>query len=241
MPGPMISEMTIDDYDDVIALWRADPGVGLSNADSREGIATYLRRTRACARWHERAVWSSVRFCAARRERSYITHLAVAEPHRREGTGRQLAECCIARLREHRIGKCHVMVFRESDEALVYWRSTGWVELYRPQGAIKTYLRFPVLRRRKKSPHNLWQGTDAVGRHFNQSISSSILTSRRTVFCCCWRRRRQRRRDPRKLAHRHGPVLRCQIDCKYAAASAGLTVLTSESIVHVIVPQHCCC
>lgn len=40
-----ISEMRIEDYDDVFALWQATEGIGLhADVDSREGIATYLAR-----------------------------------------------------------------------------------------------------------------------------------------------------------------------------------------------------
>lgn len=36
--------MNIDDYAAVIALWRSSDGVSLRDADSRDGIARYLRR-----------------------------------------------------------------------------------------------------------------------------------------------------------------------------------------------------
>ena len=39
-----ISIFNIDTYDDALALWQQSEGVGLSDADSREGIAAYLGR-----------------------------------------------------------------------------------------------------------------------------------------------------------------------------------------------------
>ena len=36
--------MTIQDYDAVLALWQSVDGMGLSDADSREGIGRYLAR-----------------------------------------------------------------------------------------------------------------------------------------------------------------------------------------------------
>ncbi len=40
-----IRKMTLDDYDQVYALWLSCPGMGLNNLDdSREGIDRYLRR-----------------------------------------------------------------------------------------------------------------------------------------------------------------------------------------------------
>ncbi|GAG34543.1 unnamed protein product, partial [marine sediment metagenome] len=38
----VIRGMTIQDHDEVLALWRTSEGVGLSDADSEESIARYL-------------------------------------------------------------------------------------------------------------------------------------------------------------------------------------------------------
>ena len=39
-----IQTMRLDHYEAVTALWQATPGVGLSNTDSREGLALFLER-----------------------------------------------------------------------------------------------------------------------------------------------------------------------------------------------------
>ncbi len=39
-----ILELTIQDYDDAIALWESCSGVSIRDADSRENIARYLNR-----------------------------------------------------------------------------------------------------------------------------------------------------------------------------------------------------
>ena len=89
-----IREMTISDYDQVYALWRNTPGMGLNTADdSREGIAAYLIRnphtcfvaeaeqeiTGAILAWHDG-------------RRGFIYHLAVAIPQRGNGIGSALVE-----------------------------------------------------------------------------------------------------------------------------------------------------
>ena len=46
-------EMTMSDYERVLALWQRTPGLGLSDADSREGIRIFLGtecRTLLCLR-----------------------------------------------------------------------------------------------------------------------------------------------------------------------------------------------
>ena len=40
----MIDPMTIDHFDEVIVLWKEFENVGLSSADEREKIKTYLTR-----------------------------------------------------------------------------------------------------------------------------------------------------------------------------------------------------
>jgi len=39
-----IREMTIGDYDEVLALWKGTEGVGLTPADSRQNVARFLAR-----------------------------------------------------------------------------------------------------------------------------------------------------------------------------------------------------
>jgi len=40
----LIQEMTIQDYDEVRALWEESDGIEISDADSRDGIARFLER-----------------------------------------------------------------------------------------------------------------------------------------------------------------------------------------------------
>jgi ribosomal protein S18 acetylase RimI-like enzyme len=145
--------MTIDDYDEVVALWRANPGVGLSAADSREGVSRYLdddhcvgfvacdggsdgdaggdadrdadREADGCAA--AAAIVGAV-LCGHDGRRGYVTHLAVAESHRRKGVGGALSDRCIEWLCDQRIDKCHVVVFADNDQAMDYYRATGWIE-----------------------------------------------------------------------------------------------------------------
>ena len=48
----VIRVMTIDDYDQVYALWHRIRGFGLRSVDdSREGIQRFLKRNPTCDRW----------------------------------------------------------------------------------------------------------------------------------------------------------------------------------------------
>ncbi len=125
----VIGEMTIQDYDQVIALWRASEGVGLSDADSEERIARYLARNPGLsfvARDGEHLVGAIL--CGHDGRRGYIHHLAVSQSHRRQGLGRALVEHCLSALRRDGIGKCHIFVFADNQDTSAFWKSIGWIQ-----------------------------------------------------------------------------------------------------------------
>jgi putative acetyltransferase len=125
--------MTIEDHDQVVALWRTDSGVGLSVSDSREGVARYLDDDHcvgfvACDGNADEAAIVGAVLCGHDGRRGYVTHLAVVESHRRRGIGAALSDRCIEWLRDQGIDKCHVVVFADNHEAMDYYRATGWIE-----------------------------------------------------------------------------------------------------------------
>ena len=127
--NPIIKKMTIEHYDQVLAVWQVSEGVGLSDADSYEGIAGFLNRNPglsfvACD--GEQLV--GVILCGHDGRRGYIHHLAVNRNHHRQGVGRLLVGHCLAALEQIGIGKCHIFVFRENETALAFWQGTGWTE-----------------------------------------------------------------------------------------------------------------
>jgi putative acetyltransferase len=92
---PVISEMTIAEYDEVLALWQATEIMGLSEADSREGVAAYLQRNDGLsllARHSGRLVGAVL--CDHDGRRAYLHHLAVARDFRHRGIGRALVAIC---------------------------------------------------------------------------------------------------------------------------------------------------
>jgi len=124
-----IREMTIGDYDEVLALWKACEGVGLSDADSREGIASFLDRNPNLghvARDGNELVGAIL--CGTDGRRGYIYHLAVSKHHRHRGLGRALVGRCLDAL--HRIGiqKCHIFVFADNADAIAFWNVIGWTQ-----------------------------------------------------------------------------------------------------------------
>jgi putative acetyltransferase len=127
MPEFMIRPMSPEDYDEVRALWERSPGVGLSSADSREGVESYLEANQGLSRVavSEEKIVGAV-LCGHDGRRGYISHLAVEGPRRRTGIATALADACIEALAAEGIEKCHVLVFRDNDDALAFYRDNGW-------------------------------------------------------------------------------------------------------------------
>lgn len=122
-----IRPMIMENYEAVIALWQASPGVGLSRADSPEAIAVYLERNPglsfvACE--GDQLVGAVLSGHDGRR--GYLYHLAVSPAHRRAGVGRQLAEHCAEGLQAAGIDKVHLFVFHQNDTGRAFWQQTGW-------------------------------------------------------------------------------------------------------------------
>ena len=119
--------MTLDDYQTVLALWQSIEGVGLSAADRPENLARYLDRNPGLslvAVKDGRLIGAVL--CGHDGRRGYIHHLAVAPGSRRKGIGKVLVDRCLENLAVEKIGKCHLFVFADNREAVLFWEGTGW-------------------------------------------------------------------------------------------------------------------
>jgi putative acetyltransferase len=136
-----LREMTIGDYDEVIALWRSCEGIGLSAADSRESIERYLARNPGMsfvAVEAGRMVGAVI--CGHDGRRGLLHHLAVAPSARRQGIGSRLVEGCLAGLKAAGIDKCHIFVYADNQAAIQFWERGGWFR--RPELALLSYTVF---------------------------------------------------------------------------------------------------
>jgi len=115
------------DYGEVYAIWKKAEGVGLSESDSRDAIARYLRRNSGLSRVAvcEGRVIGAV-LCGHDGRRGYLHHLAVARRWRRIGVGRTLVEACLERLRDEGIPKCNLFLFAGNRPGKDFWRRLGW-------------------------------------------------------------------------------------------------------------------
>lgn len=119
--------MTIEDYDDVVRLWRETEGVKLRDADSREGIDRYLQRNpglSVIASESSRIVGTIM--AGHDGKRGYIQHLAIADRYRRNGIASKLVSICLDALKRDGILKSHVMILSSNELARGFWHNLGW-------------------------------------------------------------------------------------------------------------------
>ncbi|MBL8967604.1 MAG: GNAT family N-acetyltransferase [Spirochaetaceae bacterium] len=116
------------DYDAARELWGRTPGMGLSEADSRERIEAFLARNPGLsfvARSADGRVVGTV-LCGSDSRRGYLYHLAVDGEHRRRGLGQRLAAAGLAALKASGVEKCHLMVIKGNELGAAFWRNNGW-------------------------------------------------------------------------------------------------------------------
>jgi len=119
------SQMTIVDYDEVVALWKASDGIG--EAETREEIDTFLARNPGfsfVAR--EDSELAGAVLCGHDGRRGYLYHLAVDPQFRNQGVGRALVERCLQLLAEENIPRCSIHLYVDNDSGETFWKQIGW-------------------------------------------------------------------------------------------------------------------
>lgn len=144
--GFRIRAMSIEDYDEVHALWLRCQGMGLNDVDdSRAGIARLLARNpetclvavgetlapgTATELAPERISTSgSVLGCilvGTDGRRAYVYHTAVDPSARGRGIGRALVEASLAALRRLRVSKVALVAFSCNLEGNAFWERMGF-------------------------------------------------------------------------------------------------------------------
>ena len=126
----MIRVMTIDDYDEVYALWKKIKGFGIRSIDdSREGVERFLKRnpeTSVVAREDGRVVGAIL--CGHDGRRGCLYHVCVDPDYRMRGIGKSMVVFCMNALRKEQISKVSLIAFTRNDVGNAFWRCIGWTK-----------------------------------------------------------------------------------------------------------------
>ena len=125
----MIEEMTLSDYEEVYELWKTSPGVGLSDADSIDGIGKMFERNPGMSFVaRENGALAGAVLGSHDGRRGFVSHLAVLPDYRGKGVGRALVNACLVAFRSAGIKKCHIFVFKKNVDGQEFWKRLGWKE-----------------------------------------------------------------------------------------------------------------
>ena len=121
--------MTINDYEQVYALWLATPNMGLNNLDdSKDGIAKYLvRNPNSCFVAEKDGKIVGVILSGHDGRRGYIHHTAVDSGEQRSGIGTALVNAAMEALERENINKVALVVFGKNEKGNAFWEKQGFI------------------------------------------------------------------------------------------------------------------
>lgn len=125
----LVSQMQIDDYNEIYKLWSNTHGMGLSNADTYENINKFLLGNKGFSyvcRYKDKIIGTIL--CGHDMRRGYIYHVTVVEEYRSKGIGQMLVEKSMQKLKEQGIHKCHLFVFADNESGNAFWNAIGWTK-----------------------------------------------------------------------------------------------------------------
>ena len=99
-----VREIYNTDYNEIYCLWSRTPGMGLSDADSKQNVEKFLIRNKGLSFCFEQDgnIIGTI-LCGHDGRRGYIYHVTVAEECRGRGIGRILVEKSMLKLKEEGI------------------------------------------------------------------------------------------------------------------------------------------
>ena len=122
--------MTIDDYEQVYALWLSCKGMGLNDLDdSREGIERFLKRNPGtCFVAEDNDGIIGVIIAGNDGRRGYIYHTSVSPERRHEGIATTLVDTALSALKAEGINKVALVVFERNEAGNGFWEKQSFTE-----------------------------------------------------------------------------------------------------------------
>lgn len=125
---PVIRVMTMDDFEEVHALWMEIHGFGIRSIDdSREGVERFIRRnpTTSMVAVAEGKIVGAI-LCGHDGRRGCLYHVCVQETYRKHGIGQKLVGACVDALAAEHINKINLIAFKKNEVGNRFWQGLGW-------------------------------------------------------------------------------------------------------------------
>jgi len=123
-----IREMTIDDFEEVHALWMQIHGFGIRSIDdSKEGVERFIHRnpTTSMVAVCDGKIIGAI-LCGHDGRRACLYHVCVHEDYRKRGIGQQMVTQCLEALKKEQICKVNLIAFRKNEVGNRFWQGMGW-------------------------------------------------------------------------------------------------------------------
>ena len=122
-----IRPMTINDYDEVFAMWQITTKRALSKADERDQIERYLLRNAGMSQVAvvDGNIVGTV-LAGHDGRRGFIHHMAVLPDYRRRHIGHRLAEKAIEMISRDDIDKTHIFCYQNNETGQNFWKDFGF-------------------------------------------------------------------------------------------------------------------
>lgn len=126
----MVRLMTIEDYEQVRALWMTIRGFAIRSIDdSREGVARFLQRnpSTSVVAVEDGMVVGAI-LCGHDGRRGCLYHVCVNPAYRRRGIGKAMVVFCMDALKKENINKVSLIAFTKNDIGNAFWNTIGWTK-----------------------------------------------------------------------------------------------------------------
>lgn len=126
----MVRVMTLDDYEEVHALWMKISGFAIRSVDdSKEGVERFLRRnpTTSVVAVVDGKIVGAI-LCGHDGRRGCLYHVCVDPEYRLRGIGKEMVVFAMHALNEEHISKVSLIAFSTNDIGNAFWKTIGWTK-----------------------------------------------------------------------------------------------------------------
>ncbi len=124
----MVRKMTINDYENVIALWNSIDGFHIRNVDdSLHGMKKFLQKnpdTNAVYILDNQIVGTLL--CGYDGRCAYMYHACVKKDIRKSGIGREMVDFVVSEIKKYGATSINLLVFKTNEIGHSFWKKMGY-------------------------------------------------------------------------------------------------------------------